>query len=163
MNAWRGARKVKHPQQLGFKLGLKIRIGKPARITREMRDAWTVRDVVYVALLAENSRSLKKGDALKIGQAKGSLMSRWRGIVGLFQRRKLRKNEKEDRRKWLDVANRKEVSVWMKRAGKTKIPYAKGLTRSRFSTRGAEEEFLDQYYQPKLGQALNREAAEETD
>ncbi len=44
----------------------------------------------------------------------------------------------------------------MKAAGKIEIPYAKGLTRSLFSTRGAEEEFLDQYYQPKLGIPLNR-------
>ena len=154
---------VKHPKALGFSLGLVIRIGEPAFMTKDTPDASTVRDVVYVALLAENSGPLEKGDALKIGQAKGSLMSRWRGIVGLFQRRKLRDNEKADRSKFLEVANGKEVSVWMKAAGKIEIPYAKGLTQSLFSTRGAEEEFLDQYYQPKLGIPLNREAIEEID
>ncbi len=148
---------IKHPRELGFKLGLVIRIGEPAFITKEMPDASKLRDVVYVALLAENSRSLEKGNALKIGQAKGSLMSRWGPIVGIFKPgRKLRNNEKEDLRKWLKVANGKDVSVWMKAAGKTEIHYAKGLTRSLFSTRGAEEEFLDQYYQPKLGIPLNR-------
>ncbi len=155
---------VKHPKELGFSLDLVIRIGEPAFITKDTPDASTVRDVVYVALLAENSGPLEKGDALKIGQTKGSLMSRWGGIVDIFQpRRKLRKNVKADRDKFLKVANGKEVSVWMKAAGKIEIPYAKGLTRSLFSTRGAEEEFLDQYYQPKLGIPLNREAIEETD
>ena len=148
---------VKHPKELGFSLGLVIRIGERALITKGTPDASTVRDIVYVALLAENSGPLEKGDALKIGQAKGSLMSRWGPIVGIFKPgRKLRNNEKEDLRKWLKVANGKDVSVWMKAAGKTEIHYAKGLTRSLFSTRGAEEEFLDQYYQPKLGIPLNR-------
>ena len=97
---------VKHPKQLGFKLALKIRIGRLTLITRATPDASTVPDVVYVALLAENSGSLEKGDALKIGQAKGSLMSRWGRIVGIFKRgRKLRNNEKNDRRKWLEVPN----------------------------------------------------------
>ena len=156
---------LKHPKDLGFKLGLKIRIGRPAYITKPTPpDASTLRDVVYVALLAEDSGPLEKGDTLKIGQAKGSLMSRWGRIVGIFKRgRKLRNNEKNDRRKFLKVANGKEVSVWMKEAGKIKIPYTKGLTRSLFSTRGAEEEFLDQYYQPKLGIRLNKEPIEETD
>jgi len=147
---------IKHPRELGFKLGLVIRIGEPAFITKEMPDASKLHDVVYVALLAENSRSLEKGNALKIGQAKGSLMSRWGRLVSIFKRVKLRKNERNDRRKWLRAANGEEVSVWMKAAGKIEIPYAKGLTRSLFSTRGAEEEFLDQYYQPKLGIPLNR-------
>lgn len=155
---------IKDPEQLGFRLGLKIRIGQPASITQATRPATTDCDVVYVALLAENNRALKKGDALKIGQTRGSLMSRWKGIVGIFKpHRKLRKNEKNDLRKWLKLANGKEVSVWMKAAGKIKVPYAKGLTRSRFSTRGAEEEFLDQYCQPKLGIRLNGERNEDTD
>jgi hypothetical protein len=95
-----------------------------------------------VALLVENSRRLKKRDALKIGQSKGSLKSRWGGIVGIFKHgRKLRNNEKNDARKWLEAANGKEVSVWMKAAGKIEIPHAKGFTRSLFSTRWAEEEF----------------------
>ena len=110
-----------------------------------------------MALLAENNGPLKKGDVLKIGQAGDTLWSRWRGIVGIFERgRKLRDNEKNDLRKWLEVAGGKDVFVWMKAAGKIEIPYAKGLTTSRFSTRCAEEEFLDQYYEPKLGMMLNR-------
>jgi hypothetical protein len=88
---------VKHPEQLGFKLGLKIRIGQPASITQATPAASTVRDVVYVALLTEDSRRLKKRDALKIGQAKGSLKSRWGRIVGIFKPdKKLRNNEKND-------------------------------------------------------------------
>jgi hypothetical protein len=51
----RGAGMVKHPKQLGFKLGLKIRIGEPACITKKLPDASTVRDVVYVALLARHT------------------------------------------------------------------------------------------------------------
>jgi hypothetical protein len=152
---------VKHPKQLGFKLGLKIRIGKPARITKDTPVASAVHDVVYVALLAEGSRRLKKGDALKIGQAKGSLKSRWGRIVGIFKPdRKLRNNEKNDLRKWLEVANAKEISVWMKAAEKIEIPYAKSLTRRLFSARWTEEEFLDQYYRPTLGKPLNREATD---
>ncbi|HXC47379.1 MAG TPA: hypothetical protein VNU20_03745 [Candidatus Sulfotelmatobacter sp.] len=152
---------VKHPEELGFKLGLKIRIGRPALIVQSTPDASTVRDVVYVALLDEN-RLLEEKDALKVGQAKGTLLSRWRRLIGIFQRDNLRKNEMEDRRKWLEVANGKEVSVWMKSAGRIELPYAKGLTQSLFSSRGAEEEFLDRYYQPRLGMSLNREATEET-
>jgi hypothetical protein len=147
---------VKHPEQLGFTLGLTFRIGEPDSITKETPDASTVRNVVYVALLTKNSGRLKKGDVLKIGQSKGSLMRRWGGIVGTFKPdRKLRNFEKSDVKKWLEVANGKEVSVWMKVAGEIEIPYAKGLTQSVFSTRWAEEEFLDQYYEPKLGIALN--------
>jgi hypothetical protein len=153
---------LKHPEELGFTLGLEIRFGEPAHITTQSPDALAVRDVVYVALLSENSRSLKKGDALKIGQTKGSLMSRWKPIAGIFGRDNLRNNEKDDRRKWLLVADGHDVSVWMKAAGRIEIPYAKGLTRSLFSTRFVEEEFLDQYYQPKLGIALNRLDVDET-
>ena len=147
---------VKHPKQLGFKLGVKIHIGRPAHMTKPTPDARKVLGVVYVALLAEKRGPLKKGDALKIGQTNRSLESRWRGIVGIFEPgRKLRSNEKNDRKKWLKVAKGKEVSVWMREAGKIEIPYAKGLTRSIFSSRGAEEEFLDEYYEPKSGKRLN--------
>ena len=159
----RGKLMVKHPEELGFKLGLTIRLGEPALIIHSTPDASTVRDVVYVALLAEKIRPLEKGDALKIGQTKGSLMSRWGPIVGIFQRDNLRNNEKHDRRKWLEATTGKEISIWLKAAGKIEVPYAKGLTNCLFSTRGAEEEFLDQYYEPKLGIALNRMPAEETE
>lgn len=154
---------VKHPEELGFKLGLKVHIGQPARIMWADRAASTTRDVVYVALL-DDSRRLNKGDALKVGQA-GSLKRRWQGIVAIFEpHRKLRDNEKSDRSKLLEFANGKEISVWMKEAGKTEIPYAKGLTKTNaFSTRCAEEEFLDQYYEPKFGKPLNRERTTETD
>jgi hypothetical protein len=152
---------VNHPEQLGFKLGLKIHIGEPASITEEKREASTC-DVVYVALPAEDNKPLAKGDALKVGQTGKSLKWRWQTIKRMFEPgRKLRGNEEEDRRKWLEVANGKEVSVWMKAAGKIEIPYAKGLTQSCFSTRCVEEEFLDQYYEPKLGKTLNRVAPEE--
>lgn len=118
--------------------------------------------VVYVALFTEETGPLEKEDALKIGQTNNTLMSRWKPVVGIFRRDALRDNETEDRRKWLNIANGKEISVWMKPAGKIEIPYAQGLTRSLFSTRCAEEEFLDQYYQPKLGVALNRLESDET-
>ncbi len=145
---------LKHPEELGFKLGLKIRIGQPACITEENSEAST-RDVVYVALPSEASNPLEKSHALKVGQAGGSLKRRWRGIVGIFEPgKKLRDNEKDDCRKWLEVANGKEITVWVKAAEKVEIPYAKGLTRSRFSSRCAEEEFLDQYYEPQLGRSL---------
>jgi hypothetical protein len=159
----RDTKMLKHPEELGFTLGLIIRIGEPASIRTETPDASKVRDIVYVALLAENRGPLEKGDALKIGQTKGSLMGRWGPIAAIFQRGNLRNNEKDDRTKWLKVANGKEVSLWMRAAGKFEIPYAKGLTRSLFSIRGAEEEFLDQYYQPKLGIPLNRLTIEVTD
>jgi len=154
---------VKHPEELGFKLGLTIRLGEPASITRSTHDASTIRDVVYVALLAENVGPLEKGDALKVGQTKGSLMSRWGPIVGIFQRDNLRSNEKDDRRKWLEVASGKEISIWLKAAGKIEVPYSQGLTKCLFSTRCAEEEFLDQYYEPKLGISLNRISSEVTE
>jgi hypothetical protein len=154
---------VKHPEELGFKLGLKIRLSEPTSLIQSTPDASEVRDIVYVALFAEAIGPLKKGDALKVGQTKGSLMSRWGPIVGIFRRQNLRSNEKDDRRKWLEVAIGNEVSIWLKAAGKIEVPYAKGLTKCLFSTRGAEEEFLDQYYEPKLGVALNRIPAEETE
>lgn len=147
---------LKHPKQLGFKLGLEIRIGRPAHISRPMPEDSKVRDVVYVALLTENRGSLEKGDAIKVGQTGRSLKIRWEGIEGIFgPRRKLRINEEDDRKKWLEVAKGKEVSVWMRKAGKIEIPYAEGLTQSVYSSRGAEEEFLDEYYEPKLGKRLN--------
>ncbi len=148
---------LEHPEQLGFKLGLKIRIGQPASITLATPEASTVVDVVYVAL-SESSAALGKGDVLKVGQARGTLISRWGPLVRIFGRVNLRNNEMDDRRKWMEVAKGKEVAIWMKAAGKIEIPYAKGLTRSTFSTRGAEEEFLDRYYEPRLGIPLNREA-----
>jgi len=148
---------VQHPEQLGFKLGLKIHIGTPACITVEMPEAARFHDagLVYVALLAESSGPLKKGDALKIGRTRKSLKSRWRRTVGIFNRDNLRNYEMNDRRKWLlacnlllpaDVANGKEVSVWMRVAG---IPYA-GLTQNLFRDIQAEEQFLDQYYVPRV-------------
>ncbi|MGO9273664.1 MAG: hypothetical protein ACLQOO_26075 [Terriglobia bacterium] len=143
---------------MGFKLALKIHIGKPAYITEEVPDASTVFDagVVYVALLGDNSRLLKKGDALNIGQTGESLKSRWRRTVGIFNRDGLRNYEKNDRKKWLvacglllpaEVANGKEVSVWMRVAG---IPYGNGLTQGPFSSRKAERRFLEQYYEPQV-------------
>ena len=143
-----------HPKDLGFEVGLRIRIAEPALIIQTTPMASTVRNVVYVALFTEETGPLEKGDALKIGQTNKTLMSRWKPVVGIFGRDALRNNEKDDRRKWLKCAQGKDVSVWMKPAGKIEIPYAKGLTSSLFSTRCAEEEFLDQYYQPKLGIAL---------
>jgi hypothetical protein len=151
-----------HPEQLGFKLGLKIFIGQPARIT-DMKPEATTHDVVYVALFADTGKPLEKGDALKVGQCGASLKNRWRGICGIFEPgRKHRNNEKSDAEKWLRVTNGKVVSVWVKAAEKIEIPYTRGLTKSRFSIRCAEEEFLDQYYEPKLGMTLNRISEEST-
>jgi hypothetical protein len=146
---------VKHPEELGFELGLKIRIGEPALIPARY-DPSKLHDVVYVAVLTEEGRPFQKRDVLKIGQTGRTLIARWTGIAGIFSRDKLRVNEKEDRRKWLEAANGKEVFVWVRKAGEFEIPYAKELSQSRFSTRWMEEEFLDQYYQPKLGIKLNR-------
>lgn len=134
---------LKHPRELGFTLGLKIRIDEPASIMTRTSDA-SMSDVVYVALFAEETTRLEKGEALKVGQTKDSLMKRWKGIAGTFSRDNLRNNEIEDRRKWLKQAKGKEVAVWVKPAGKTSIGYAQGLTQHQFSTRCAEEEFLDE-------------------
>jgi hypothetical protein len=75
---------LKHPQELGFTLGLKIRIDESASITTRTFDA-SMSDVVYVALFAEETTRLEKGEALKVGQTKGSLMNRWKGIAGTFK------------------------------------------------------------------------------
>jgi hypothetical protein len=150
---------LKHPKELGFKPGLKIYIGKPARIRQKKSGAET-RDVVYVALFATQRGVLEKQDVLKVGQTGGTLEGRWKGIAGIFDpRRKLRPNVESDREKWLKVANRREVVVWMKPAEKIRVPYSKGLSGNRFSIRCAEEEFLDQYYEPRLGKTLNRVSA----
>jgi hypothetical protein len=148
---------VKHPEELGFRLGLKVCIGEPCSEPTYTDDAKTVRDVVYVALLTENSGPLKKGDALKIGQTGGTLKERWDGIIGIFRgaEDRLPPNVQHDRERWVEVAKGKEVSVWMREAGKVEIPYANGLIPGEFSSRGAEEEFLDEYYEPKLGKRLN--------
>jgi hypothetical protein len=149
------AEKPKHPKQLGFEFGLTIRISQPAYIT-ESAPASAFSDVVYVALLAEDSRPpFKKGDVLKIGQTGKTLMERWDGIRRIFELdKRLKPTEEIARKKWLEAAEGKDVSVWVKAAGKIEIPYAKGLTQSFFSTRGAEEEFLDRYYLPIIGQRL---------
>jgi hypothetical protein len=144
---------LKHPQELGFTLGLKLFIDQPASIIHTP-DA-SIRDVVYVALFGED-RTLEKGSALKIGQTKGTALNRWRSIASLFTRNNLRGNEIQDRKKLQDVTQGREVVVWVRPAGKTSIPYAHGLTNHEFSTRSAEEEFLDEYYEPKLGTALSR-------
>jgi len=150
---------VKHPREFGFKLGLKTRIGVPPGKPKYEPEGLRVRDVVYVALLTENSGPLEKGDALKIGETGKTLKNRWDGIVGIFGDRHLKRNEQHDRERFLhacgmespeEVANGKEVFVWMKKAERIEIPYAKGLTQSLFSSRCAEEEFLDEYYEPKL-------------
>ena len=146
---------LKHPEELGFTLGLVVRIDEPASIVERTAQASHVCDVVYVALPKESGRPLKKGDALKVGLSGKTLLDRWKGIVGIFKSEK-RPNEMEDRRKWLEAARGKDVCVWMRAAGQTEISYAKGLAGSKFSTRGAEEEFLDQYYEPRLGKQLNR-------
>jgi hypothetical protein len=145
---------LEHPEQLGFKLGLTIRIGEPAHIM-PTPEASTC-DVVYVALFGGTKLPLEKRDVLKVGQTKKSLLAR-NSTATIFGCRRLKANEKEDRRKWLEAANGREVEVWVKAAEKIEIPYASGLTRSRFSARCAEEEFLDHYYEPKLGMSLNRE------
>lgn len=145
---------LKHPKELGFKLAYKILIGEPAELVEEISEASLNRDVVYVALLL-NNEPLEKGSALKVGQSV-DLKARWNGIVGIFRRAKLRNNEREDRRRWLEAARGKEIAVYVKPAGQIEIPWARGLTQSTFSIRGAEEEFLDQYYEPKLGKELNR-------
>jgi hypothetical protein len=142
---------VTHPEQLGFVLGLKIRIGQDASMveTDVARKVFPF-GVVYVALFADQGTRLKKGDALKIGQTAKSLKSRWALTLGIFKPgRKLRGYEIEDRDEWLAKAQGKEVCVWMKPAGEIKIPYAEKLTRQHFSTRLAEEEFLDWYYCPR--------------
>jgi hypothetical protein len=83
-------------------------------------------------------------------------MDRWKCIVGIFKRgRKLKNVEKIFARKWLREVGGEEVSIWMRKAGKIRIPYAKGLTGCSFSTRCAEEEFLDEYYKPRIGIRLN--------
>jgi hypothetical protein len=150
---------LKHPRELGFTPGLTIRIGEPAHIMEKKSEAG-IRDVVYIALFATQKGKLKKGDALKVGQTGGTLEGRWKGIREIFKPgRRLRANVESDRKKWLDAANKKEVLVWMKPAEKIKLPYVDGLTRNRFSIRCAEEEFLDQYYEPRLGKTLNRVTA----
>jgi hypothetical protein len=144
---------IKHPKELGFTLALKIHIGQPAHMTEPTPNA-PLKDVVYV-ILDEDAKELERGDAFKIGQT-GDLMRRCTGLVGIFNRNNLRENEREDRDKWLKAADRKQVSVWVRAAGKIEVPYAKGLTETFFSTRCAEEEFLDQYYCQMLGKSLNR-------
>jgi hypothetical protein len=155
---------VRHPKRLGFKLGLKIRIGRPAKIIKATRDAQNTQEIVYVALIAEKRSLLKKGDVLKIGQTGRTLKERWEDICRIFEPgRKLRKNEKHDRDKWLEAADGRTVAVWAKVAEKVEVPYAKGLTRSRFSLRWAEEEFLDQYYGQSVGKSLCRNESEQSD
>ena len=145
---------LKHPKELGFRLASKILIDEPAEPVEVMSDASLSRDAVYVALLSDDE-PLEKGTALKVGQS-NDLKARWRGIVGIFRRAKLRNNEREDRRRWLETASGKKIDVWVKPAGQIEIPWARGLTQSTFSIRCAEEEFLYQYYEPKLGKKLNR-------
>src|SRR5215467_8691134 len=144
-----------HPEKFDFRLGLKIRIDQPATITDPTDDARNLRGIVYVALFSDHTGPLEKGDALKVGETKRTLLQRWRGIASIFGNRKLRPNEKEDRDKFLREAHGKDVYVWMKEADKIEIPYAKGPSPNRFSIRGAEEEFLDEYYEPRLGIRLN--------
>jgi hypothetical protein len=142
---------LKHPKELGFKLAYKILIDEPAQLVEETPEASANRDVVYIALL--NDEPLEKGSALKVGQS-NNLKVRWREIIGIFGRAGLQNNEREDRRRWLEVARGKKIAVWVEPAGQIEIPWARGLTESTFSTRCAEEEFLDQYYEPKLGQRI---------
>ncbi len=147
---------VKHRSDWSFKLGLKLHIGKPACITHvEMPEAATRHDagLVYVALLAESNGRLK-GMPSRIGRTGASLKSRWRRTLGIFNRHHLRDYEKKDRKKWLvackllpaEVANGKEVSVWMRVAG---TPYV-GLRQGPFPDMKAEVKYLDQYYEPRV-------------
>jgi len=151
---------LKHPKELDFELGLTIYIDEPARITAKL-GASRKSDVVYVALLKDGSRPLEKGDALKVGQTGQTLLKRWTGTVGIFNRdvSKLKNDSvRNDRRKWLEAAKGKEVSVWVKEPGEIEISYAKGLITSRVTSRWVEEAILDHYYQPKVREQQDKEA-----
>ncbi len=123
--AARGSRMLKHPKQLGFKLGLTVQIARPAKVT--LTPLALTKDVVYVALVAGKIKPLKKGEALRVGQTRKSLGARWRSGVSVLGTRRLRPNERQDRMRWLDAANGKKIEVWVKQAEQFKIPYAKEL------------------------------------
>jgi hypothetical protein len=154
-------RTVKHPRQLGFTLAFKVRLN--SRDPKLIDDAVAkVRDAVYVAIPSEGDDRLfiNKGYAVRVGQVGGTVLGRWRGILGIFGAdRKLRENEKSDRDKLKKAVGRKELSIWVRKARDIAVPYAKGLTKKNsFSTRWAEEVFLDEYYRPSVGMRLKRES-----
>lgn len=148
---------IKHPQFLGFKLGLKFRIAPEGVKYEEYFNASEQENVVYVALLAGAYKHLKKDEVIKVGQTGRSMKSRWVGTLGIFNpKRNLRKNEKEDRRRWLNAAKKREVHVWVRPAKNMKMKYGKEISLT-VSTRWAEEEYLDKYYRTKKGQRMESE------
>jgi NAD(P)H-dependent flavin oxidoreductase YrpB (nitropropane dioxygenase family) len=148
---------VEHPKRLGFRLGLKFCITPKGVEYKNYCKISEEKDVVYVALFAGAHMRHKKNEVIKVGQTGRRLKDRWEGTLGIFKptRKKLRNNEREDRRKWLEKAKGKEVDVWVKKAGK--IKYGKGL---QISTRWSEEEFFIRYYLPREVQRLK---SKETD
>lgn len=141
---------LKHPKHLGFSYGLKIHIGTPSRILEETHEASELVDVVYVAL-GEGPKPVY----YKVGQTKWTLLRRWNSTLRIFNREnENRVTEQLSRAAWLKKLRGKNIEVWVKPASKISIPYAKGLSSSKFSARCAEEEFLDEYYAPVFGMSL---------
>jgi len=129
-----------HPKEFEFELGLVLHVDEPASI-KDPTPASTTTDVVYVALL--------DGEAIKVGETSKSLLERWNSLASIFGTRRLKPTEAKARRCWLDAAGGKNVEVWVRPAGRFTPPYMpSGFSGS---TRNAEEEALDHYYKPTLG------------
>ena len=114
---------VKHPRQLGFKLALKVDF-HASDLTVVDAAAAKTRDVVYVAIPGDSgSARLNKRDAIKVGQTGKTLKARWKRTLHIFlEGANIRPNEKNDAINLLKCANSKEVSVWMRKAGKNSSP-----------------------------------------
>lgn len=130
----------KLPEKLGFELGLIFHVAEPASI-KNQTPAALLEDVVYVAVSGD--------EVVKVGETSGSLLERWNGIRGIFGTRQLKPTEEKSRREWLEAVGGKDVAVWVRKAGRFTAPYMPdGFSGS---TRNAEEEALDHYYKPTLG------------
>jgi len=111
----------------------------------------SITDIVYVALGVDDV-------CLRVGQTGTNLARRWESVLKdqipaeRDGRKMYREHEWKFRDKWRSEPGAREVRFWVKPAKKCKFDYLDDEFEA--SARGAEEVYLDRYYRPKLGVAL---------
>ena len=143
-----------HPRDVGFQLAVDVSYsdGWEPTVNYRSDELMRVPDIVYVALGVDDV-------CLRVGQTGGALTARWEGVLKdqipaeRNGRRSYREHEWAFRDKWRSEGGARRVQFWIKRAHKIKFDYLG--TEFEASVRGAEEIYLDRYYQPTLSVALD--------
>jgi hypothetical protein len=144
--------KKKHPRKLGFKLALEVHFSNNWSPTLKVcsEEAKSLSDIVYVAIGRD-------GSYLRVGETGGTLFQRWgpvlmKQIPAGFTKGKYRRHERMFSAKFRSEAAARDVQFWIKPAKKIRLDYLDDTFWA--SARGAEENYLDRYYRPKLSVEL---------